>query len=41
MKNKKEILQQTQEWEKEKEILEKEFSLKEDKRKFYSKAGNI
>ena len=37
MKNKKEILQQTQEWEKEKEILEKEFSLKEDKRKFYSK----
>ena len=37
MKNEKEILQQTQEWEKEKEILEKEFSLKEDKRKFYSK----
>ena len=33
MKNEKEILQQTQEWEKEKEILEKEFSLKEDKRK--------
>lgn len=37
MKNEKEILQQTQEWEKEKEILKKEFSLKEDKRQFYSK----
>ena len=37
MKNEKEILQQTQEWTKEKEILEKEFSLKADKKNFYAK----
>lgn len=37
MKNEKEILKQTQEWTREKAILEKEFSLKADKKNFYAK----